>query len=74
MSRFDPFEEIIFEVTQDEVDGGYNASALGFSIHTQEIRSQNCARMCGKRSGSTLMKSSKGYLTSSGSISVIKKR
>jgi predicted RNase H-like HicB family nuclease len=35
MSRFDPFEEIIFEVTQDEVDGGYNASALGFSIHTQ---------------------------------------
>ena len=27
--------EIIFEVHDDEVDGGYVASALGFSIHTQ---------------------------------------
>lgn len=27
--------EIIFEVTEDEVDGGYSASALGFGIHTQ---------------------------------------
>ena len=27
--------EIIFEVTEDEVDGGYCASALGYSIHTQ---------------------------------------
>lgn len=27
--------EIIFEVTEDEVDGGYSASALGYSIHTQ---------------------------------------
>ena len=27
--------EIIFEVTADEVDGGYSASALGYSIHTQ---------------------------------------
>lgn len=27
--------EIIFEVHQDEVDGGYTASALGFGIHTQ---------------------------------------
>ena len=26
--------EIIFEVTED-ADGGYNASALGFGIHTQ---------------------------------------
>jgi predicted RNase H-like HicB family nuclease len=27
--------EIIFEVREDVVDGGYNASALGFGIHTQ---------------------------------------
>ena len=26
--------EIIFEVTEDEVDGGYSASALGYGIHT----------------------------------------
>ncbi|WP_419166838.1 type II toxin-antitoxin system HicB family antitoxin [Candidatus Palauibacter sp.] len=27
--------EIIFEVTEDEADGGYSASALGYGIHTQ---------------------------------------
>ena len=27
--------EIIFEVRQDEVDGGYNAHALGHAIFTQ---------------------------------------
>jgi len=27
--------EIIFEVTEDEVDGGYVAAALGYGIHTQ---------------------------------------
>jgi predicted RNase H-like HicB family nuclease len=27
--------EIIFEVREDEVDGGYTASSLGFGIHTQ---------------------------------------
>ena len=27
--------EIIFEVSEDEIDGGYSASALGFCIHTQ---------------------------------------
>ena len=27
--------EIIFEVTEDEVDGGCSASALGYGIHTQ---------------------------------------
>ena len=27
--------EIIVEVTEDEVDGGYSASALGYGIHTQ---------------------------------------
>ena len=27
--------EIIFEVQEDEVDGGYCASALGVGIHTQ---------------------------------------
>lgn len=27
--------EITFEVTEDETDGGYFASALGYGIHTQ---------------------------------------
>ena len=27
--------EITFEVTEDEVDGGYSASALGYGIHTE---------------------------------------
>jgi predicted RNase H-like HicB family nuclease len=27
--------EIIFEVREDEVDGGFTASALGYGIHTQ---------------------------------------
>ena len=27
--------EIIFEVSEDQLDGGYSASALGFGIHTQ---------------------------------------
>jgi predicted RNase H-like HicB family nuclease len=27
--------EIIFEVKEDQVDGGYTASALGCSIHTE---------------------------------------
>ena len=27
--------EIVFEVSEDELDGGYSASALGFGIHTQ---------------------------------------
>ena len=27
--------EIIFHVVDDEVDGGYSASALGYGIHTQ---------------------------------------
>jgi predicted RNase H-like HicB family nuclease len=27
--------EIIFEVREDDTDGGYNASALGVGIHTQ---------------------------------------
>lgn len=27
--------EIIFEVREDDVDGGYSASALGYGIHTQ---------------------------------------
>ena len=33
MSSMD--SEIIFEVSDDEVDGGYSANALGFGIHTQ---------------------------------------
>lgn len=28
-------EEIIFEVREDEVDGGYAASALGVGLHAQ---------------------------------------
>lgn len=27
--------EIIFEVREDEADGGFTASALGYGIHTQ---------------------------------------
>jgi predicted RNase H-like HicB family nuclease len=27
--------EIIFEVREDETDGGYTAAALGYGIHTQ---------------------------------------
>ena len=27
--------EIVFQVSEDELDGGYSASALGFGIHTQ---------------------------------------
>ena len=27
--------EVIFEVSEDEVDGGYTASALGYGIHTE---------------------------------------
>ncbi len=27
--------EIIFEVREDEADGGYTAKALGYGIHTQ---------------------------------------
>ncbi len=27
--------EIIFEITEDEIDGGYSASALGYGIHTE---------------------------------------
>ena len=30
-----PISEIIFEVSEDEVDGGYSASALGYGIHTE---------------------------------------
>ncbi|HZP03840.1 MAG TPA: hypothetical protein VFB43_02985 [Terracidiphilus sp.] len=30
-----PASEIIFEVHEDEVDGGYTANALGYGIHTQ---------------------------------------
>jgi predicted RNase H-like HicB family nuclease len=33
--------EIIFEVREDQADGGYTASALGYGIHTQaETREQ----------------------------------
>ena len=28
-------KEIIFEIVEDEVDGGYTASALGYGIHTE---------------------------------------
>ena len=38
------FDEIIFEVSEDEADGGYSASAVGYGIHTEgetidEVRS-----------------------------------
>jgi len=28
-------KEVIFEVREDDVDGGYTASALGYGIHTE---------------------------------------
>jgi predicted RNase H-like HicB family nuclease len=28
-------KEIIFEIHEDEIDGGYNASALDYGIHTE---------------------------------------
>lgn len=31
---FEFMSEIIFEVIEDEIDGGYSASALGYGIHT----------------------------------------
>ena len=36
--------EITFEVSEDDIDGGYSASALGYGIHTEgetidEVRS-----------------------------------
>jgi hypothetical protein len=34
-SQTTSMSEIIFEVREDEVDGGYNAMALGYGIHTQ---------------------------------------
>ncbi len=33
--RLPYMSEIIFEVREDEIDGGYNAMALGYGIHTQ---------------------------------------
>lgn len=30
-----PVNEVIFEVKEDAVDGGYSASALGYGIHTE---------------------------------------
>lgn len=27
--------EIIFEISEDEVDGGYSANTLGYGIHTE---------------------------------------
>ena len=28
-------QEIIFEIAEDPIEGGYSASALGYGIHTQ---------------------------------------
>jgi len=28
-------DELIFQVVNDEIDGGYSASALGYGIHTE---------------------------------------
>jgi hypothetical protein len=38
-----PVNEIIFEVREDETDGGYVAIALGHAIATQGTASNNCA-------------------------------
>ena len=34
-AREGPMNEIIFDMREDEVDGGFVASALGYGIHTQ---------------------------------------
>ncbi len=33
--RIHSVNEIIFEVREDEIDGGYTASALGVGVHTE---------------------------------------
>jgi len=35
VASWQAMSEIIFEVKEDEVDGGYTAHALGYGIHTQ---------------------------------------
>ena len=35
LAIFFAMKEIVLEVLQDEVDGGYTASALGLGIHTE---------------------------------------
>jgi hypothetical protein len=35
VGKKEAMQEIIFEVREDEVDGGFNAQALGYGIHTQ---------------------------------------
>lgn len=35
MKKGAAMKEIIFEVREDEADGGYTASALGYGIHTE---------------------------------------
>ncbi len=38
---------IIFQVSEDDVDGGYTASALDFGIHTQaESVEELCINVC----------------------------
>jgi len=37
--------EIIFEVREDEADGGYTATALGYGIHTQGDTLEELRRM-----------------------------
>lgn len=34
MAMFTVMSEIIFEISEDEIDGGYSANALGYGIHT----------------------------------------
>jgi len=37
--------EIIFKVREDEVDGGYNAMALGYGVHTQGETLRNSGQL-----------------------------
>jgi predicted RNase H-like HicB family nuclease len=37
-------KEIIFEVREDEADGGYTASALGYGIHTEADTAEELRR------------------------------
>lgn len=40
-----PPSEIIFDVKEDEIDGGFTASALGFGIHTEAETLQELRQM-----------------------------
>ena len=55
-SIFRIMSEIIFEVIEDEIDGGYSASALGMASIPTVRASKSFAKTLKKRLNATLMK------------------